>query len=345
MSGAQPEGEAPAPRISVIVPTYNRAGVLARLLQALERQTAPVDAFEVIVIDDGSTDATASVLAQDYRYRLRALTQTNAGPAAARNAGIARASGAIILFVDDDVIPRDDLVERHLALHATGYAAVIGRIAAPTGVRQPAWARWELDTLERQYDDMAAGRFQPCARQFFTANASVRRDALVRAGLFDAEFRRAEDVELAYRLEEQGMRFLFASDAVVLHDTPRSLAAWMSVAEQYGEYDVLMWRRGVRYMLEMTAEDLAYARKLPLRLLARILVGRRLPMGLLRRVGAIGISSADRLSRATEARAMCSVVFNLLYWDAFAHAVGGRTRFWELMASELRPPWPAAAVE
>jgi cellulose synthase/poly-beta-1,6-N-acetylglucosamine synthase-like glycosyltransferase len=222
---------------------------------------------------------------------------------------------------------------------------VIGRIAAPDGVRQPAWVRWELDTLDRQYDDMVAGRFQPCARQFFTANASVRRDALMRAGLFDPEFRRAEDVELAYRLEAQGMRFVFANDAVVVHDTPRSLRAWMSVAEQYGEYDVLMWHRGVRYMLEMTAEDLAYARRLPLRLLARVLVGRRLPMSVLRRLGAIGIKSADRLSRATAARATCSVVFNLLYWDAFARAVGGRARFWELMTSELRPPWPAPAVE
>ena len=77
-----------APQVTVIIPTFNRARYLARALEALERQTVSIGTFDVVVIDDGSTDNTAQVLRRPYSFPLQAVTQTNQGPAAARNEGI-----------------------------------------------------------------------------------------------------------------------------------------------------------------------------------------------------------------------------------------------------------------
>src|SRR5688572_9472766 len=94
-----PEGEETGPLdCSVVVATFNRSAGLKRLLQALARQDVGFDRFEVIVVDDGSTDDTWTVLtAFDAPYRLRALWQNNQGPGAARNAAIEAASGSIIV--------------------------------------------------------------------------------------------------------------------------------------------------------------------------------------------------------------------------------------------------------
>ena len=90
------------PRVSVVVPTFNRCESLQRLLEALETQTYPATDFEVVVVDDGSTDGTNQMLEQfASRYVLRALWQANAGPAMARNRGVSAAHGALIVFLDD----------------------------------------------------------------------------------------------------------------------------------------------------------------------------------------------------------------------------------------------------
>ncbi len=335
------------PRVTVIIPTFNRARYLERALEALGRQTSGSGTFDVVVIDDGSTDDTADVLRKPYPFALDAVTQSNQGPAAARNAGILRSTSDLILFVDDDVVPAPDLISVHLAQHAGEPRVVIGRMTPPEPGRQPFWAEWEQRMLERQYADMVAGRFEPCPRQFYTANASVRREDLVRAGLFDPNFKRAEDIELAYRLERLGLPFAFVSEARVLHDTPRTLAGWIRMAEQYGYYDVVLWRdKGVQYGLEMLAEDFLFARRRSLRAVARIVVGRPNLMAMVRAVapGLAGAAAALRLRRVSMAG--CSALFNLLYWDAFCRELGGRRRFWETLESE-RPNLsaPAPAVE
>ena len=336
-----------APQVTVIIPTYNRARYLARALEALERQTVSNGTFDVVVIDDGSTDDTAQVLRRPYSFPLQAITQTNQGPAAARNEGIGRATGDVILFVDDDVVPAPDLIAVHVRMHRGGPQVVIGRMTAPEHGRQPFWAEWEQRMLNRQYAGMVAGRFQPCPRQFYTANASVRRDDLVRAGLFDPNFRRSEDVELAYRLERLGLPFVFVSEARVLHDTPRTLQGWIHMAEQYGYYDVVLWRdKGVRYGLEMLAGDFLFARRRSLRAVARLTVGRPRLMAVARTLvpRLAGIAAALRLRRVSMAG--CSALFNLLYWDAFCRELGGRRQFWDTIESQRAiVSAPSTAVE
>jgi glycosyltransferase involved in cell wall biosynthesis len=320
------------PRLSIVIPTYNRAPYLERLLEALARQDTGPEAFEVVVADDGSTDGTADVLAFGRVFAVRSLRQENAGPGAARNAAIALSQADLILFLDDDIIPASDLVRRHLDAQRKSPGVVMGRMLHPAGVRLAAWAEWETRTLERQYEAMSAGRWSPTPRQFYTANASVPRQLLLDAGLFDERFRRAEDVELAYRLAARGASFRFVSDAVVEHDTPRTLSGWMTMAAQYGAYDVVMDRdKGHSDVLESMAIEFHTQRKSALRGAARLVVGRRVATTALRRSLPLVLWAADAVRQRRVALALCSVAFNLLYWDALARELGGRSAFWALI--------------
>src|SRR4051812_32873595 len=133
-------GGCPVPRVSVVVPTFNRRESLQRLLVALAGQTHPVDDFEVVVVDDGSTDGTGELLQRlEPPYALQALRQSNGGPALARNRGVARARGELIVFLDDDVEPLPELVSEHVAAHGTASdLVVIGPMSPPANWPRPA---------------------------------------------------------------------------------------------------------------------------------------------------------------------------------------------------------------
>ncbi len=201
--------------LSVVLPTYNRLDRLRRVLHALESQTYPADKFEVLVISDGSTDGTDTYLQSvETALHLRPLSQPNQGPAQARNQGVASAVGSIILFIDDDVVPAPQLITEHLSMHQNygDQLVVIGPMLSPPRFQMAPWVAWEQDQLAKQYGDMQAGQWQPTARQFYTGNSSVARHHVIEAGGFDPAFRRAEDVELAYRLKDRGLRFVFLDD-------------------------------------------------------------------------------------------------------------------------------------
>src|SRR5512133_1561145 len=125
--------QAPRSQLSVVIPTHNKRPVLAETLGALKAQTLPADQFEVLVVDDGSTDGTAALL-DAYRppYSFRWLAQTNLGAAAARNAGAAVAAGDILLFLDADIVAAPDLAAAHLGFQETHEAALmVGRVLSP----------------------------------------------------------------------------------------------------------------------------------------------------------------------------------------------------------------------
>jgi GT2 family glycosyltransferase len=228
--------------IAIITPTHQRRQSLARVLDGLTRQSYPLELFSVVVVCDGCTDGTAEMLrANRYPYALRVLEQSpSQGPAAARNLALQVVDAAIVLFLDDDVVPSEQLVAFHAAHHeARPNAVVIGPLLAPSFRQQP-WIRWESETLLQQYRAMEAGAWEPTPRQFYTGNASVGRDQLIAAGGFDRRFRRGEDVDLAFRLQRCGARFFFESRAGGTHIARRSFASWAEAAREYGRLELAM---------------------------------------------------------------------------------------------------------
>ena len=214
---------------------------------------------EVVVVSDGSTDGTDEYLASAaVPLPVTALRQANGGPAAARNRGIEEARGTLVLFLDDDVVPAPDLIAAHVAAHdhPDDDLVVVGPMNTPENVELSPWVQWEQDMLYKQYEAMQREDFEPTARQFYTGNASLARRHLVEAGGFDVSFRRAEDVELAYRLAERGLRFAFDPDAVVLHYAERGYDAWLQAAYTYGRNDVIFARdRGQGWLLESISSE------------------------------------------------------------------------------------------
>lgn len=245
------------PTVSVVTPTHNRANSLARVLDALSRQTYPAERLESIVVADGCTDGTAETLwARRDPFRLRIVAQSAQGPAASRNCALDLASGQLCLFLDDDVIPSRGLVAEHVRRHsAASNLVVIGPLLPPDrGVS--AWVRWEGRTLRRQYMAMTTGAWEPSPRQFYTGNASVRTEHVRHVGGFNTAYRRAEDVELAFRLQRAGLRFVFHPQASGVHEADRPFGAWLAAAYEYGRADVAMgpiW--GSKGLVEQKAQE------------------------------------------------------------------------------------------
>jgi GT2 family glycosyltransferase/SAM-dependent methyltransferase len=201
--------------LAVVIPTRNRWGILRRTLNALKRQT--VHGFQTIVVVDG-TDETPPPLDAEV------IVQEHAGPGAARNRGVAATEKPLVLFLGDDMIPSPDLVARHLAAHTRHpepTVAVLGHVDWHPEVPRNRIVRW-LEWSGTQFDypnigdksDAGWGRFYSC-------NVSLKREFFLSAGGFDEEFTfDYEDLDLAYRLHDKGLRLLYEREAVANHLHP-----------------------------------------------------------------------------------------------------------------------------
>lgn len=202
-------------RVSVVVPTYRRADLLDRCLEALAAQELDPAEFEVVVADDAASEATRRQVEQwsgrtTVPLRYVAPTGTH-GPAAARNAGWRAARGAIIAFTDDDCQPDPRWLTEGSAALADGAAAASGRVVVP------------LPQRPTDYERDAAGLE---AAEFVTANCFVRRDVLEAVGGFDERYEAAwrEDSDLHFALLARGACVVRAPRAVVVH--PVRPAPW-----------------------------------------------------------------------------------------------------------------------
>lgn len=247
----------PPPRISVVVPTFNRRERLHRVLTALAAQDVD-EPFEVIVVSDGSTDGTDEYLGDGGTpLPVRVARQPNQGPGAARNRGVDLAAGELVVFIDDDVVATPSLLRTHADTHRRlgERVVVIGPMLTPPDHAMSPWIKWEQRMLQKQYDAMDAGEYGATPRQFYTGNASLRVEHLRRAGGFDVTFRRAEDVELAYRLDAAGLTFHYEPTAIGYHYAERSFDSWHAAARLYGRNDVVFARdRGQAWILSFIAD-------------------------------------------------------------------------------------------
>lgn len=205
-------------RFSVVVPTYNRISTLRQCLQGLLAQDYPD--YEIIVVDDGSTDGTSEALSQEFS-RGRYFQQKNVGPAAARNRGLQAASGEIIAFTDDDCLAPPDWLTRLAEGYArhSAVAGVGGGLIAPPGILATnIYAQYEHYVAQAVYkvgEAESLGGFECPAGG--TANMSYRKSILEAVHGFDESFPVAagEDADLKMRICQQGHPLLYMPVQVI----------------------------------------------------------------------------------------------------------------------------------
>lgn len=235
-----------APLVSVVIATYNRFDSLLWLLNDLRIQKPFDGELEVIVVDDGSARAVEPELAvREYPFSLIVLTQANAGPAAARHAGILAATGQLVVIIDDDMLVPETFLAAHVGAHASGADVVMGHIRGPADrSRLSLFERFHQYSLDRFVAAHRAGELRLDGGRLCTGNVSFPRSRYFDVGGFDRSLGRLEDRELGIRFEAAGLSLVFSEDAWNEHRSDHEdVATWRRRSQLYGELDVVISAR------------------------------------------------------------------------------------------------------
>jgi glycosyltransferase involved in cell wall biosynthesis len=277
---------------SVVIPTYNRKPILEKCLKALEQQqfdAGAIAGYEVVVVDDGSTDGTVDWLQANASTfpHVCLFQQDHQGPAAARNLGVEKASGDTIIFIDSDLVVTEVFLQAHAEGLQSGQPSAVSRQpskqtqspssaspaspAAPPACPTPHTPHpTPLFTYGRvintaNFDDPTAEPYKITdfsAAYFATGNVAIARIWLEKAGLFDTCFQLYgwEDLELGVRLKELGLTLIKCPDAVGYHWHPPfaldQLPNLIDKEIERGKMGVLFYQKhptwNVRMMIQMT---------------------------------------------------------------------------------------------
>ena len=245
--------------LSVVIPTYNRLPILRQCLEALESQVlaSPVEEFEVVLVDDGSTDDTVPWLEANAARlpHLRLVRQDHGGAAAGRNRGVDHARGDVIVFIDSDLVVGNDFLVCHgLALQrrwsqrGDRLCFTYGAVVNTANFENPRAEPHKLNDLSFAY--------------FATGNVAINRQVLERAGLFDTAFRLYgwEDLELGERLRRMGVELVRCPEAVGYHWHPAlsldQIPRLMAVERERAKMGLVFYRkhptRRVRFIIQYT---------------------------------------------------------------------------------------------
>jgi GT2 family glycosyltransferase len=216
-----------------------------------------------------------------------------------------------------------------MRLHASkSNLVVLGPMLNPPDFTHSPWVAWEQAMLEKQYAAMRRGDWTATARQFYTGNTSLPREVLLKSGGFDERFRRAEDIELAYRIEKLGVEFCFTMAAVGYHYAERSFTSWLEIPYTYGKYEIVFSREVKEQLFTFVLEQFALRNRLT-RMAVGLCLDRpqisRVVQAIAKRIADLsykGGSSGRNVSRAAY-----SVIFNLRYYQGVADELGGRSLF------------------
>jgi glycosyltransferase involved in cell wall biosynthesis len=325
--------------LSVVIPTYNRPRLLTQTVEALCLQEG-VDhhRIEVVVVDDGSIERADVVLAATSTpFDLRIVREPHSGVATARNAGWKEARGEVVIFLDDDVIPARGLVAAHATVHAAHDDAVtLGNIAADPARRREAWNAYEDAIKARKYQGLTQ-REIPSGIPY-GGNFSVRRRHLEAAGGFDQSLVGNHDVDLGFRFQRMGLRFVYEPLASAVHAGGSDLATWTETPRRLGRMDVAMYRdRG--YAGGLPSLVACFHDRHPLnRMLAHFaLTTRTNERSVVEMTMAAGVAThalgLNRLSRA-----WISASANVLYWSGVRDGLRGNRQLWELVRGTRHHP-------
>ena len=309
---------------SIIVATYNRPGPLAQLLASLADQIVDRSDFEVVVVDDGSEDdATPLALRFSEALQIRAFRQDNAGVAVARQRGVERARGRIVVFLDDDMIVKPDFVAQHIAEQdGRDDRVVMGRLLpAPELAHMPLFERFYAHQLDA-FAARAVARGTFAGFEVYTGNLSMPRALFLRAGGFDAAFH-IEDVELGVRLEAAGADFCFSSAATSVHASDHtSLGKWLARSELDGRSWVQLARKHPAVVEANPWRHLSSANVLARPLFATAVALPEVAQRLARAIFG-GAAAADRLGLEALALRATTVAYGMQYFAGVRHETGG----------------------
>jgi cellulose synthase/poly-beta-1,6-N-acetylglucosamine synthase-like glycosyltransferase len=267
--------------VSIIIPTLNGASRIGNCLEALLNQTAGRDA-QILVVNDGSTDNTANVVAGYPGVRL--ITQANAGPAAARNRGALEARGTIILFTDDDCVPMPDWLAT--MMEPFNDPKVVG----VKGVYRTRQRRMIARFVQIEYEDkyrLMSGI--PHIDFIDTYSAGFRRNRFLEMNGYDTSFpvACAEDVELSYRMSARGWTMKFVPAAIVYHTHPDTLWKYLNKKYKFAFWRVLAVRKNPNKALkdshtpQLMKLQLLFAPALLLAIVGDLVVHPKVPSSLL----------------------------------------------------------------
>jgi peptidoglycan/xylan/chitin deacetylase (PgdA/CDA1 family)/glycosyltransferase involved in cell wall biosynthesis len=234
-----------SPAVSIVIPTYNRAQPLRACLDALRQQTQPADTFEVIVVMDGATDDTQSLLSgMQQPYSLRSVWQPNAGAGAARNHGARLAQANWLVFLDDDMLPAAGLLAAFLqAAHTRGPALLLGQIVLQSAPGSDWYAQEFSREWAEHYAVLNSGQLAPTWQDCYAGNLAVPRAELQRAGGWPEDLPRNEDLEMGYRLEKLGVPLVYVPAALATQAQVKGFKPLIRDVGRTGPASVLMVKR------------------------------------------------------------------------------------------------------
>jgi len=232
--------------VSIVIPTHNRSASLLRLLDALSKQTYPLEEIEVIVVANGCTDGTPEILRKlQTSFKLKIIEQSDQGPASARNNGAANATGKLLIFLDDDIEPTFSLVESFVIAHTDSPGKVaIGYLPPHMGDKRDFLSqelrRWWEDKFNAMRE--AGHRFR--YHDMLSGNFSIQSDKFLQLAGFDTKFRSClDDSEFGFRLLKSGATFIFIEDAKGYHYETRNLRGMYTRKYNEGHAEVLLGQK------------------------------------------------------------------------------------------------------
>lgn len=281
MSGISKIIEDFPPLISIIIPTYNRENILKKTLNSLVTQTYSQSKYEVIIIDDGSTDGTEEMVKSIITSApciLKYFKQEKKGPAAARNLGIRNAQGEIILFTGDDIIADKELLKKHMEAHEKykENVAILGYTVWHFDLKITPFMKYlEESGVQFGYTQIKHWENVPY-RHFYTSNISLPKRAILEIETFDEDFPYAgvEDIEFGYRLAKKGYKIKYNPKAKGYHYHPTTLKAYCRRERHRGYSIVIFQKKHPEWKTPISLQKLNWTiiKKLPIFILSIVLI-------------------------------------------------------------------------